>query len=199
LQQQTIDVEQSVVVPTLQSDGTTVNMTDNIRVVSQHKITLASQRGWYLDLKSPVNGYEGERSISDPLVRNGQAIFTTVIPNSDPCAYGGRSWLMDVDALTGADLNYVAFDLNGDKNFNDTDTVAVTQSDGTTAKKPISGMQTDNGMSSKPGAVSDGNLDVLIAPGTNGNCSAGNTTACNNPVVNQGPGATGRQSWRQLR
>ena len=199
LQQQTILAEQSVVVPTLQSDGTTVDATDNIRVVSQKKVTLATQRGWYLDLVSPVNGYEGERSISDPILRNGQAIFTTAIPNSDPCAYGGRSWLMDVDALTGGDLSYIAFDLNGDKNFNDNDTVLITLPDGSTVRKPISGWQTDNGMSTKSGVVSDGPIDRLVNGGTNGNCGSNNEPACKTKGVNQGPGATGRQSWRQLR
>src|SRR5205814_2029857 len=78
LQQQTILVENSVSVPILQPDGKTINQTDNLRFVSQKKVNLATQRGWYLDLKSPVNGYEGERSISSPLLRNDQAIFTTV-------------------------------------------------------------------------------------------------------------------------
>ncbi len=196
LQQQTILVEKTVSVPTLQSDGTTVNKTDNIRIISQNKIDLASQRGWYLDLVSPANGYEGERSISGPLLRNGQAIFTTVIPNSDPCAYGGKSWLMDVDALTGADLTYVAFDLNGDKNFNDTDTVTVTLPNGSTVKKPIGGLQID--LSTAPSAVSSGNLDIVINPTPDGPCAT-NPANCGNTQVNQGPGSIGRQSWRQLR
>jgi len=196
LQQQTILVEQSVTVPTLQPDGTTVTQTDNIRIVSQNKITLGSQRGWYLDLKSPVNGYEGERSVSDPVLRNGQAIFTTVIPNSDPCAYGGKSWLMDVDALTGADLSYVAFDLNGDKNFNDTDTVTMTLPNGSTVKVPVSGWQID--MSTRSAVVTDGSIDRLINPSPDGTCAT-NPDSCGTKGVNQGPGATGRQSWRQLR
>jgi type IV pilus assembly protein PilY1 len=196
LQQQTINVEKSVSVPTLQADGTTVNQTDNIRIISQNKVALATQRGWYLDLVSPVNGHEGERSISNPLLRNGQAIFTTVIPNSDPCAYGGKSWLMDVDALTGADLTYVAFDLNGDKNFNDKDTVQVTNPDGSTSNVPVGGLQI--GMSTGSSVVSDGNVDVVISPTPDGTCAT-NPSACPNNHVNQGPGATGRQSWRQLR
>ena len=65
-----------------------------------------TQRGWYLDLVSPANGYEGERSISDPILRAGEIIFTTAIPNSDPCAYGGRSWLMDMDSLSGGQLSF---------------------------------------------------------------------------------------------
>jgi type IV pilus assembly protein PilY1 len=196
LQQQTIRVEKSVSVPIVQPDGTTVNQTENIRLVTQNKVTLGSQRGWYLDLVSPVNGHEGERSISSPILRNGQAIFTTVIPNSDPCAYGGKSWLMDLDALTGADLTYVAFDLNGDKNFNDKDTVQDTNSDGSTSQANPGGLQI--GMSTGSTVVSDNNLDVVISPTPDGTCAT-NPSACPNNHVNQGPGATGRQSWRQLR
>ena len=106
---------------------------------------------------------------------------------------------MDIDALTGGDLSYIAFDLNGDKNFNDNDTVLITLPDGSTVRKPISGWQMDNGMSTKSGVVNDGTIDRLINGGTNGNCTATNKAACETRGVNQGPGATGRQSWRQLR
>lgn len=54
------------------------------------------QKGWYLDL--PVNG---ERSINSPSILNGNAIFTTLIP-SDPCLAGGSSWIMEIEAITGA-------------------------------------------------------------------------------------------------
>jgi len=199
LQQQTILAEQAVVVPTLQSDGTTVNETDHVRVLSQNKVNIVTQRGWYIDLVSPVNGYEGERSISDPILRNGQVIFTTAIPNSDPCAYGGRSWLMDMDSLTGGDLTYTVFDLNGDKNFNDTDTVTITLADGTRAKVSPSGMQTGDGISTRPGMMSDGPVDKAYTTGTNNDCTMTDNSGCNGSTINAGPGAHGRQSWRQLR
>ena len=102
---------------------------------------------------------------------------------------------MDLDALTGADLTYVVFDLNGDKNFNDKDTSQTTMPDGSTQSDP-GGLQID--MSTGSSVVSDNNLDVVISPTPDGTCAT-NPSACTNNHVNHGPGATGRQSWRQLR
>ncbi len=59
------------------------------------------------------------------MLRNGRVIFTTLIPDSDICAYGGRSWLMDMDALGGSRLAYSPFDLNRDSEYNATDYVEL--------------------------------------------------------------------------
>src|SRR5262249_12455300 len=207
LQQQTIVAETSVVVPTLQSDGTTVNLTDNLRVLSKNPINVATQHGWYLDLVSPATGYGGERSISDPFLRAGEVIFTTAIPNSDPCAYGGRSWLMDMDALTGGQLSFTPLDLNNDKKFNDADLVTITYN-GQTMKVPASGIQTGNGISTAPGILSAGSLDYGYTTGSgttgpgckaNGDWAPGGGEAGQGQGIQPFPGAYGRQSWRQLR
>jgi type IV pilus assembly protein PilY1 len=191
LQVQTIVAEQSVSVPTPQPDGTTKNVNVNIRVTSKNVVDTATERGWYLDLQSPVNGYEGEKQVSDPILRNGKIIFTTTIADPDPCNYGGRSWLMEMDSLTGGQLQYTPFDLNGDKNFNDTDFVTVTLPDGTTETVPISGLQSNDGLLTKPGIVSSTNAEYAITPDSSG--------VLEEHRQNPGPGALGRQSWRQLR
>jgi type IV pilus assembly protein PilY1 len=208
LLQQTILAETSVVVPTLQSDGTTVNQADNVRAMSHNKYT--GQSGWYLDLQSPANGYEGERSISDPILRGGELIFTTAIPNSDPCAYGGRSWLMDMDSLSGGQLSFTPLDLNNDKKFNDADLITITYN-GSPMKVPASGIQTGDGISTSPGMVSGGSMDYGITTGTgntggngsgtdpNPNCTAGGNGCPDSYGIQPYPGAYGRQSWRQLR
>jgi type IV pilus assembly protein PilY1 len=137
-----------------------------------------------------VNGYEGEKQVSDPILRNGKIIFTTTIAASDPCAYGGRSWLMEMDSLTGAQLQYSPFDLNNDKNFNDSDFVQVTIN-GVTTTMPVSGLQSTDGLLTKPGIVAGTNSEYAITPDTSGNLEEHRQ--------NPGPGALGRQSWRQLR
>ncbi len=73
-----------------------------VRVTSNNQRTSA-HRGWYIDLLKPPGlptGYQGEMQVTNPVLRNGRVIFTTLIPDSDICAYGGRSWLMDMDALS---------------------------------------------------------------------------------------------------
>ena len=55
-----------------------------------------------MDLVSPP-GYENEKQVTNPIVRNGNVVFTTLIPQANPAA-GGRSWIMEMSALTGARL-----------------------------------------------------------------------------------------------
>ena len=85
----------------------------------------SQKRGWYLDLKSPVAGGQGERVISLPFLRHGRVIFTTLIPSSDPCEPGGSGWLMELDAATGNLLDYAVLDVNGDGEFDQKDLVKI--------------------------------------------------------------------------
>ncbi len=62
----------------------------------------AGMQGWYIDLRSPIAGLEGEMQVSDPILRDSRVLFATLIPNSDICSTGGRSWLMEMDAVTGS-------------------------------------------------------------------------------------------------
>src|SRR5262249_39000700 len=102
------------------------------RVTTQN--TIGTTRGWYLDLLSgppgvpPPSGFKGEMSVSDPILRNGRVIFTTLTPTPDPCLFGGTSWLMELDALSGGRLNYTPLDLNNDGKFDSND--YVTAADG---------------------------------------------------------------------
>jgi type IV pilus assembly protein PilY1 len=127
--------------------------------------------------------------VSDPILRNGRMIFSTIIPSTDPCTFGGTSWLMSLDALSGGRLNYPPFDLNNDHAFDNTD--FVTLPDGT--KVPAAGMQWKEGMVGKPGVVAGGQSEDFAY----GSGSSGNDAEKKN--LNTGPGDRGRQSWRQLR
>jgi type IV pilus assembly protein PilY1 len=165
-----------------------------LRAVTQNAVA-AGFRGWYLDLVSAApgvpsgsTGFKGEMQVSDPILRNGRVIFSTIIPSTDPCTFGGNSWLMTLDALSGGRLSYPPFDLNNDHVFDKTD--FVTLSDGTTV--PASGMQWNEGMVGKPGVVAGQNEDFGYGSG-----SSGNDPEKKN--LNTGPGDRGRQSWRQLR
>jgi type IV pilus assembly protein PilY1 len=161
-----------------------------VRATSQNVV---SNRGWYLDLLSgppgvpPPSGFKGEMQVSDSVLRNGRIIFSTIIPSTDPCAFGGNSWLMELDALSGGRLPYTPFDLNNDNLFDSRD--YVTLADGT--KVPVSGRRSDVGMIGKPGILSGENAEYKYTSGTSGELQ----TIRENP----GPGDVGRQSWRQLR
>ncbi len=82
--------------------------------------------GWYLDFfVSGRQTNQGEKMITQPLVQNGKIIFTTLIPNENPCDFGGQSWLMTLNAENGGALSDFSFDLNEDMKFDEQDSITV--------------------------------------------------------------------------
>ena len=152
----------------------------DVRVTSNNALG-GTSRGWYMDLISP-SGAQGEMQVTDSLVRSGHVVFTTLVPNSDPCEFGGSSWLMEMNLFTGARLDTTPFDLNNNGLFDDTVTIGG-------VVYPISGVRTTVGITPKPAPLSGEKCDYLIFPGTSG----GTETRCRDP----GPRGFGRQSWRQ--
>jgi type IV pilus assembly protein PilY1 len=182
LQQQTILDEQ-----TEDKDGDGIST--RVRVTSNSPVNLTTQRGWYIDLISSDNGFEGEMQVSDSVLRNGRISFTTVTPNTDPCSFGGQSWFMILDSITGSRLNGSPFDLNKDKRFTSTDFVTVSIA-GVPTPVPVSGVGSDAIMS-QPRYVAGQDGDYGVVTDT-----ANTTTAF---FIDPGSGRVGRQSWRQLR
>ena len=180
LQQQTIDVESTVTVD---------NNQYNVRVTSKN--TGSNMAGWYIDLVSPTQGYQAEKQISRPLLRNGRIIFTTLIPDADPCNFGGTSWLMELDALTGSRLEQSPFDLMPDNQFSTEDMVTVTVH-GTPVTVPVSGLQSTVGITPMPGVMVDPGrpVEYKYIPGTSGEIAV--------IVENPGTDSSGRKAWRQL-
>lgn len=161
--------------------------TVNSRVVSSNQLA-NNDRGWYMDLL--FSGFTaGERVVSPLLFLGDKIIFTTTIPSPDPCDYGGDSWLMELNALNGARLNYSVFDLNHDGQFNSGDYVNI-GSGGTTTLVPTSGIKSEVGLVSTPSVLNAGNKEYKYMPGTSGGIQ----------TINENPGkqTSGRQSWRQL-
>jgi type IV pilus assembly protein PilY1 len=75
-------------------------------------------KGWYVQLPE-----SGERSVTDPIVRGGRVIFTTLTPNTSSCGDGGTSWLMELDYLKGGALSAPPFDTNNDNSINAMDAI----------------------------------------------------------------------------
>ncbi len=165
-------------------DGETASAT--VRITSANP---AGLRGWFMDLVSPSD-FQGERVVSNPILRNDRIVFTTLIPDIDPCKPGGSSWLMEMDALTGKRLSESPFDLNRDGKFDDADLALL--ADGTT-KWPASGIKSTVGITPEPGVLTDPSkgIEYKYTPGTSGNIQ----------MIGENPGSgnVGRQSWRQIR
>lgn len=154
-----------------------------IRVTTDFAIEPAD-KGWYLDLPAT-----GERQVSAPLLRAGRVIFTTLIPSTDPCSFGGTSWLMELDALSGSRLPYSPFDLNRDFAFNEQDFVTI-MVDGEELAVPVSGLQSLEGIIKTPGIITDGDVEYKYASGSTGGIFQ---------VTENAGDQRGRQSWRQIR
>jgi type IV pilus assembly protein PilY1 len=170
LTRQTIDAEVTIT----RRDGTTTLSRETSQVP-------LGGRGWYLDLISPVSGYQGERSVSDPLVRDERVIFTTLLPNSDPCSFGGKSWFMVLDLLSGGRLTEAQLDTDGDGDVDEND-------------RSSSGTQQD-GAGTEANAASC--LDANCAGDIALNSDSGGKL--NQMILRSYGAARGRQSWRQVR
>lgn len=168
----------------------------DLRVTSDTTVNYSSEDGWYMDLESPINGAEGERVVTAPLLRSGRIIFVTLIPNPNPCGSGGSSWLMELDAINGSRLSGAPFDINNDGIIDAADILNIdTDGDGdidTDDIKITSGIRKEGlGIIKTPGVITcENGLECKYTSGSSGNLD----------MIKESSGSpTGRQSWRQLR
>lgn len=164
--------------------ATTTVGASQVRVVSDHTVNLATTSGWVLDLPLP-----GERQVSDAVLRNGRIIFTTLVPNEQPCSFGGTSWIMELDALSGARLAFPPFDLNKDGSFDQQDMASIA-SGGQNRLTPPSGLESSQGILPRP--------TTAVAGGTERQYHSGSAGGVMVTTENPGPGAVGRQAWQQI-
>ena len=157
----------------------------DIRLVTDTPVA-AGRRGWYLDLVSPLVGYEAEKAVTDPLIRDNRFVtFTTTVPNNDPCESGGSSWLMELDLLNGGMTDLTPWDLNRDVKFDEQDQVGTAPN-----IYSVNGIRNPQiGIIPRPAVLAGEKCEFLIFPGTSGDTDS----RCRNP----GPRGFGRQSWRQ--
>lgn len=173
----------------------TVNAT-RVRAVTANEIQPA-HHGWYLDLAwESVNGGPGpigERVVSRAVVRGDRVIFSTVIPNPDPCAFGGDSWIMELNTFNGGRLSYAVFDTNDDGVFDANDWITITDESGQDVAVPPSAIAPDINIVKTP-AIIEGfgpNQDELkVLSGSSGKMIR---------ITEKGSVDIGRQSWRQLK
>lgn len=163
----------------------------DFRVTSDNSVNFATQRGWYWDF--PNSGTTGERMVVGPILRNGKAIITTLVPSTTSCDAGGSGWLTDLDALSGSRLSESPFDVNGDRNFTTGDFVTVV----------IGGVPTQVAVSSRKSQVGITPMPTVIAgaPGQEFKVTSGSTGGRESILENPGgapsSGAT-RRSWREI-
>jgi type IV pilus assembly protein PilY1 len=83
------------------------NVTNN--AISWRISGTSGHLGWRLDLTDP-----GERQVTELDLKGGHLIFTTLVPSSDPCEFGGHGWQMELNYENGGRLDASPFDVNQD-------------------------------------------------------------------------------------
>ncbi|HRQ64335.1 MAG TPA: PilC/PilY family type IV pilus protein [Xanthomonadaceae bacterium] len=158
----------------------------NLRVLS-NEILEENHRGWYIDLLSPVRGFQGERAVANPRLRGGRLIFTTMYPLADPCLGGGEGWLFEINAATGGRFDFSVFDINEDGSPDDGDFVEV-EIDGEMVMVPVSAIQFGF-IPTTPAIIEAGAVEYKIISGSTGELET---------IRERGLETKGRQSWRQI-
>jgi type IV pilus assembly protein PilY1 len=157
---------------------------------------LSGKLGWYMDLLPPSQTAAGERVVSQALLRAGRIIFVTLIPDETKCSFGGTSWLMELDGVTGNRLDTTPFDISGDQHIDSGDMVTLTdtnndnvidENDDTTS---ASGKKSKVGIVKTPGVIGAGEVEYKYTSGSTGQLES---------TLESVEGGSGRQSWQQLR
>ena len=86
----------------------TTTDSDSGELANPHPTT-SNHAGWYFDLPDT-----GERIVTPVMIRDGNLIFVSYVPESDPCSLGGYSFVHEVDACDGSRLPSPVFDIDDD-------------------------------------------------------------------------------------
>lgn len=162
--------------------------TQEVRVTSINTPNWASKKGWVMDLVPPDGSLKGERVISSPLLRFGRVIFNTLEPSvGDPCLQGS-SWLMELDAESGGNLNYAALDINGDGEFDSLDVVAFNQG-GVSVSSAPAGVKSGTMTLNQPTVVTAGKTEYKYSSNVGKGVGV---------ITEKSGSSAGRTSWRQV-
>nr|WP_314572648.1 PilC/PilY family type IV pilus protein [uncultured Pseudomonas sp.] len=164
--------------------GTFTANGDTYMTTSENKVNYTSQKGWYIPL---VYGSTmiGERVINPAVYTLGRILFTTAgVDSKDPCSTQGFGKFIELDATSGAMLNYPVLDTNGDGKVDGSDLRSSGMLIGTgipTLNALVDVDATANSAASQRKVLNDsgGNIKVLVEKGASG-------------------GGKGRIMWRQL-
>jgi len=167
----------------------------------------AKHMGWYMDF--PNGTTTGERSVFRPILTSGRLIFTTLIPSTQTCLFGGTSFLMIVDPATGARIDGAVLDVDANGQLNSQDQIAY---GGTNVY--ASGVQSTIGITPTPTIIkasgstsSSGGGNVIFGTGGPLVAGAGFLMAYALAAGSSGGNAStmiglsasgGRVSWREL-
>jgi type IV pilus assembly protein PilY1 len=144
-----------------------------------------TKHGWYLQLPDL-----GERAVTEPAIRTGRVIFNTLIPNTDPCGYGGSGWVMELDVMTGNRYDAPTFDTNNDKSITGGDRVTYGTGANITSGRRTTSIPAAAGFLGIPKPKGQAPFEDKYVNTSGGSVEVIGETA--------GLGSAGRASWRQV-
>ncbi len=106
--------------------------------------------GWSFDF--PNSATTGERVVFDPVLVAGRLVFTTLLPSGGACEFGGTSFLMVVNPVTGGRFESAVLDVNGDGKITSADTLK--------SGLYASGVQSAVGITPTPTIIGGRNLEA---------------------------------------
>lgn len=180
------DLQEQTVMQTATATG------GEFRVTSNLTVDWSTKEGWFMDLTDT-----GEMVVVNPILNNGLIVFVTQVPSSNPCDFGGYSWVMEMDAVTGGWPGNNNLDVNGDGVIDASDVLtgisvdANGDGDATNdgAPKPT-GQKSTEGILTEPTIISAGDREYKYSSGSQGGVET---------VVEASGLGRGRQSWEQVR
>jgi type IV pilus assembly protein PilY1 len=90
-----------------------------VRIMSNNPVNYTMHRGWFVDLPDT-----GERIVSPPIAAGQIVLYSTIVPETSLCSStGGYSWIMLHSLIDGSEPDFIAFDVNGDGVFDESDQV----------------------------------------------------------------------------
>lgn len=175
-------------------DDGTEDFNYELRVTTNQEIDWSLHQGWYINLSvAGMSSNRGERVFYAPVLRKGHIIFTTLSPNESACSYGGDSWIMELNAYSGARLDESPFDLNKDEEIDKKDEISVVglNKPGEATETSVSGMKSSVGITATPTVFNMENTtnETKVISGSNGIDSF---------IENGRNLQDGRKTWRQL-
>lgn len=159
-----------------------------VRTTSNNTVDWSTHHGWYLDLvntgSSPQDN-QGERQVTNSVLRGGRIVFTTLSPNDVACDFGGSSWLMEIDLGSGSRLAKSPLDINNDGDIDDDDLYN---------SNVISGIQ-QSGIITEPSIVGSADDDKEYKLF---NSSTGSTITITETPPDGSGAAASRNSWTEI-
>jgi type IV pilus assembly protein PilY1 len=136
--------------------------------------------GWKVDFNLAPSG---ERVVSaSQYLSSGLILFTTIVPATDPCGFGGDSWIWALKTVNGGEPSFTVFDVNQDG--------YLTSADNTASKNIAVGVKVGTGLSPTPLVLDGSTGQTILTPGTSG--GKPDTT---DTIADENKG---RQTWRQI-